>query len=222
MPIFSRKPTRPTTAPTRRQERTVVVPHPTPASGTPAPNGQPATSRATVAPNPLNPQIEAIGRDMLGRARKHKAGLLSKSFYSDKLMDWSMRDHGFKVEMFRFVDTFPVLTTSDMVHEHLVDYLGQDHVTMPPGMDLGLKAGSLAKGLMTKTISGQIEGMGKKFIAGTDAKSALPGLKKLWNDGIAFSVDLLGEACVSDAEADDYKAKYLDLIENLPESVGDW
>ncbi len=218
MPIFSRKPARPTTAPTR----TVVVPHPSPASGSPAPNGRPAPRRTTVAPNPLNPQIDTIGRDMLDRARKHKAGLLSKSFYSDKLMDWSMRDHGFKVEMFRFVDTFPVLTTSDMVHEHLVDYLDQEHVTMPPGMDLGLKAGSLAKGLMTKTISGQIEGMGKKFIAGTDAKSALPGLEKLWKDGIAFSVDLLGEACVSDDEAEDYKAKYLDLVENLPESVSGW
>ncbi|MEO1277865.1 MAG: proline dehydrogenase family protein [Planctomycetota bacterium] len=218
MPIFSRKPARPTTAPTR----TVVVPHPSPASGSPAPNGRPAPRRTTVVPNPLNPQIDTIGRDMLDRARKHKAGLLSKSFYSDKLMDWSMRDHGFKVEMFRFVDTFPVLTTSDMVHEHLVDYLDQEHVTMPPGMDLGLKAGSLAKGLMTKTISGQIEGMGKKFIAGTDAKSALPGLEKLWKDGIAFSVDLLGEACVSDDEAEDYKAKYLDLVENLPESVSGW
>ena len=115
----------------------------------------------------INPEIERIGADLLERARAHKVGLLSAKFYSDKLMDWSMRDHGFKVEMFRFVDTFPVLTTSDMVHEHLVDYLDQEHVTMPPGMDLGLKAGSLAKGLMTKTISGQIEGMGKKFIAGT-------------------------------------------------------
>ena len=231
MPIFGRKQPRPTQTPT-----TVVVPHPVsptgPSGGRPAArNGvpgpgasapRPGASAPQVAADPLNPQIDRIGRDMLRLARTHKAGLLSKSFYSDKLMDWSMRDHGFKVEMFRFVDTFPVLTTSDMVHEHLVDYLGQDHVTMPPGMDLGLRAGALAKGLMTKTISGQIEGMGKKFIAGTDARSALPGLKKLWAGGIAFSVDLLGEACVSDEEADAYKAKYLDLIENLPEDVSGW
>ncbi|MFI4916160.1 MAG: proline dehydrogenase family protein, partial [Phycisphaerales bacterium JB060] len=206
MAIFSRKQPRPITTDAAR---------PSGANGYATPdNGH--------AGDPINPAIAAIGSDMLARARKHRAGLLSKSFYSDKLMDWSMRDHGFKVEMFRFVDTFPVLTTSDMVHEHLVDYLGQDHVTMPPGMDLGLKAGSLAKGLMTRTISGQIEGMGKKFIAGTDAQSALPGLKKLWDNGIAFSVDLLGEACVSDEEADAYKAKYLDLIENLPEDVAGW
>lgn len=206
MAIFSRKQSRPIT--TDAAQPAVANGYATPDNGT--------------AADPINPAIAAIGSDMLARARRQKAGLLSKSFYSDKLMDWSMRDHGFKVEMFRFVDTFPVLTTPEMVHEHLIDYLDQDHVTMPAGMDLGLKAGSLAKGLMTKTISGQIEGMGKKFIAGTDAKSALPGLKKLWENGIAFSVDLLGEACVSDDEADGYKAKYLDLIENLPEDVAGW
>ncbi|MCH7791885.1 MAG: bifunctional proline dehydrogenase/L-glutamate gamma-semialdehyde dehydrogenase, partial [Planctomycetes bacterium] len=54
------------------------------------------------------------------------------------------------------------------------------------------------------------------------AASALPGLKELWDDGIAFSVDLLGEACVSDAEADMYRDKYLDLVNNLPESVSAW
>ena len=64
--------------------------------------------------------------------------------------------------------------------------------------------------------------MAEKFIAGTDAASALPQLKKLWQRGIAFSVDLLGEACVSDEEAHAYQRKYLDLIENLPTQVATW
>ena len=115
-----------------------------------------------------------------------------------------------------------MLTTPEMVHEHLMDYLTQPGVKLPAGMDVGLKMGGMAKGLTTKTIAGQIQGMGEKFIAGTDAESALPGLKKLWDHGIAFSVDLLGEACVSDAEADSYKEKYLDLVNNLPEHVADW
>jgi RHH-type proline utilization regulon transcriptional repressor/proline dehydrogenase/delta 1-pyrroline-5-carboxylate dehydrogenase len=89
-------------------------------------------------------------------------------------------------------------------------------------MDLGLRAGGMAKGLMASTISGQIKGMAGKFIAGTDAASALPGLRELWREGIAFSVDLLGEACLSDAEADAYRDKYLDLINNLPDEVATW
>lgn len=167
-------------------------------------------------------RVHALGMDMLERARAHKAGILSSRFYSDKLMSWSMRDHEFKVQLFRFVDTFPMLKTPDMVHDHLADYMSQPGVSPPPGLDLGLKASGIAKGLAAKTISGQITGMASKFIAGTDAASAVPGLKKLWSDGIAFSVDLLGEACVSDAEADMYQAKYLDLVNNLPREVSGW
>ncbi len=163
-----------------------------------------------------------VGGELLAAARKHKSGLLSAKFYKDKLMDWSMKDHDFKVQLFRFVDTFPVLHTPEQVHEHLMDYLTQPGVKLPAGMDLGLKAGGVAKGMMTRTIAGQIESMAKTFIAGTDAAGALKGLRSMWDDGIAFSVDLLGEACLSDEEADEYQAKYLDLVENLPASVANW
>ncbi|MHC4975704.1 MAG: proline dehydrogenase family protein [Planctomycetota bacterium] len=167
-------------------------------------------------------RIRMLGEEMLDLARKHKSGIFSKQFWSDKLMDWSMHDHEFKVQMFRFVDAFPTLRTPEIVHDHLVDYLSQPGVSLPAGMGAGMKAGGAAKGLFTKTVSGQITSMAHKFIAGTDAADALPQLEKLWKHGIAFSVDLLGEACVSDAEADGYRDKYLDLVENLPETVGSW
>ena len=180
------------------------------------------------APNPTvtptgqrEENIHALGEEMLSLARG-KSSLLSTRFWSDKLMDWAMQDHDFKVQLFRFVDAYPMLHTPEQVHEHLVDYLSQPGVTLPPGLGMGLKGGGLAKGLMTSTISGQIKSMASKFIAGTDAHSALPGLEKLWKNGVAFSVDLLGEACVSDAEADVYKDKYLDLVGNLPASVASW
>lgn len=170
----------------------------------------------------LEGRIDAIGREMLDRARGHKSGVLSAKFYSDMLMNWSMKDHGFKVQMFRFVDAFPCLTTPEQVHEHLVDYLSQPGVRLPPGFELGLKAGGMAKGFLSSRVEGQITGMASKFIAGTDAASAVPGLRDLWKDGIAFSVDLLGEACVSDEEADAYQRKYLDLVETLPREVAPW
>ena len=69
---------------------------------------------------------------------------------------------------------------------------------------------------MAKTIAGRITAMASNFIAGVDAADALPTLQKLWNDGVAFSVDLLGEACVSNAEARTYQERYLDLVETLP------
>jgi RHH-type proline utilization regulon transcriptional repressor/proline dehydrogenase/delta 1-pyrroline-5-carboxylate dehydrogenase len=200
---FSRKPS-------PKQPEHVVLPSSAPRSGE--------------ADSAREARIFEVGADFLRRARAHKTGLLSAKFYSDALMEWSMKDPEFKVQMFRFVDTFPMLRGGggDAIFDHLQDYLSQPGVTVPPVINAALKAGGLLKGAAAATIGKQIEGMAGKFIAGTDAASALPGLKKLWDDGIAFSVDLLGETCVSDSEADEYAKKYLDLIQNLPAQVAGW
>ncbi len=197
----------------------------------PAPSGtpsQPAASSQT-APDGRQPRdVEAerlarqIGGELLGHARRHRAGLLSAKFWSEGLMNWAMKDPTFKIQLFRFVDVFPMLTTSQQVHDCLSDYLTQPGVTLPPGMGLGLKAGRLAKGLMSRTIAGRIKAMAGNFIAGTDAASAVGVLRKLWKQGVAFSVDLLGEACVSDVEAEVYQRRYLDLVETLPAETRNW
>ncbi|MCH2161132.1 MAG: proline dehydrogenase family protein [Phycisphaerales bacterium] len=197
-----------------RSKKTPPAPKPTPTDDPGAP----------IAPMDaaVEARIQEIGRELLSRSRDDRSGLLSAAFWSDKLMDWAMKDEAFKVQLFRFVDAFPMLRTPQQIHEHLADYLSQPGVTPPPGMDLMVKAGGVAKGVFAKTMAGRITGMAEKFIAGTDAQDALPVLRKLWKKGLAFSVDLLGEACVSDAEAEAYRTKYLDLIENLPTDVNTW
>ena len=167
-------------------------------------------------------RIQAIGTRILDHARNQKQSWLSTAFWSDKLMDWAMEDEQFKIQLFRFVDTFPTLVTPEQVHDHLMDYLSQPGVKLPPGMGLGLKAGGMMQGTMTKQVTNQITKMAQRFIAGTDAMSALPSLEKIWKEGVAFSVDLLGEACVSDAEAAEYRQRYQDLIANLPQTVNNW
>ncbi|MEM7807402.1 MAG: proline dehydrogenase family protein [Planctomycetota bacterium] len=167
-------------------------------------------------------RVFEIGRDFLADARSNQDGLLSKRFWNDKLMDWSMKDQAFKVQLFRFVDAFPNFKTPDEIYEHLVDFMSQPGVKPPPGMNLGLKAGGAMKGTVAKTMAKQITGMAETFIAGTDAADAKDKLRKMWDKRLCFSVDLLGEACISDAEADAYQRKYLDLVENLPTWVNDW
>ena len=58
---------------------------------------------------------------------------------------------------------------------------------------------------MTNLVTGRIKAMAQRFIAGEDARSAVPYLEKRWLKNVAFSVDLLGEACVSHAEAKVYQ-----------------
>jgi len=182
----------------------------------------PASGLVASNDSALEAEIRRIGSELLDRARAHRSGLLSAAFWSDKLMDWSMKDQAFKIQLFRFVDAFPMLRTPEQIHDHLADSMSQPGVKAPPGFDLGLKAGGLLKGVAAKAISSQITGMAGKFIAGTDAASALPKLHAIRKAGLAFSVDLLGEACVSDEEAGAYQSKYLDLIEHLPKEVSSW
>jgi len=177
---------------------------------------------SVLSPIDIEQRATEIGRELLAAAHEHRTGPLSARFWSDRLMHWAMKDPTFKVQLFRFIDVFPMLRTSAQVYEYLHDYLSQPGVTMPAGMELGLKAGQWAKGLMAKTITAQITAIAHHFIAGVDVTSALPTLQRLWNEGVAFSVDLLGEACVSDAEARAYQRRYLDLIETLPAAVAEW
>ncbi|MSR17836.1 MAG: aldehyde dehydrogenase family protein [Phycisphaerales bacterium] len=165
--------------------------------------------------------IQTHGLALLTAARSNSS-LLSASAVSQKFMDFAMKDENFKVQLFRFVDAFPMLRTPEQVHEHLVDYMTQPGVRVPGWIELGIKAGGIAKGLFARTMSGQIVSMAGTFIAGRNAHAALPTLEKLWREGFCFSVDLLGEACVSDEEARQYQTKYLDLIENLPSAVSQW
>jgi RHH-type proline utilization regulon transcriptional repressor/proline dehydrogenase/delta 1-pyrroline-5-carboxylate dehydrogenase len=173
---------------------------------------------------PMAPGIEGrtqeIGRELLTATRHGGTGALSKKFWSDRLIGWALSDEKFKVQLFRFIDVFPVLKTPADIHEHLTQYL--HGIELPTGLSLGLKAGGLFKGTLASTIASQIESMAGTFIAGRDASAAMPVLQQRWNENIAFSVDLLGEACVSHAEADAYRERYLSLIDQLAAAVTGW
>ena len=124
-----------------------------------------------------------IGRELLRSARDYSAGVFSARFWNDQLMNWAMKDPAFKLQLFRFIDVFPMLRTPALVHDYLTDYLSQPGVTLPPGMELGLKVGGLAKGIMAKTITNRITAMAGNFIAGVDAATALPTLQKALERG---------------------------------------
>ena len=173
-----------------------------------------------------NGQVERltqqIGGELLGVAMEQRGGVLSSRFWSDRFIRWAMQDPGFKVQLFRFVDVLPMLPGSGLIHQHLLEYLNQPGVTMPPGVEVGLKVGGVAKGLLAAAVVNRIKAMAGNFIVGADAASALPRLRRLWDNGVGFSIDLLGEACVSRQEAAEYRRRYGELIAALPERVGRW
>jgi RHH-type proline utilization regulon transcriptional repressor/proline dehydrogenase/delta 1-pyrroline-5-carboxylate dehydrogenase len=168
----------------------------------------------------MEERTQQIGRELLAAMRSEGAAALSKKFWSDRLIAWALSDEKFKVQLFRFIDVFPVLKTPAAIHEHLTQYL--HGIELPTGLAMGLKAGGLFKATLASTIASQVENMAGTFIAGRDPAAAIPVLQQRWSGNIAFSVDLLGEACVSHAEAAAYRERYASLIDQLAAAVTSW
>ena len=148
--------------------------------------------------------------------------LFSKKGFYGALMEWAMRDEQFKTQLFRFVDVLPTLTSSGEITRHLNEYLGEDQVNLSPALRLGLKAAGGASWLFGAGIKSQVSGMARQFMLGSDPKEILDILLKLNKQDIAFTVDVLGEAVVSEAEADQYAQRYLDLLDLLGRELLKW
>jgi len=65
----------------------------------------------TTAPVVISSDVERrtveIGRELLRAARDYSSGVFSARFWNDQLMNWSMKDPAFKIQLFRFIDVFP-------------------------------------------------------------------------------------------------------------------
>ena len=60
-----------------------------------------------------------------------------------------------------------------------------------------------------------VKQMAQRFIVGADAKDSLPTITALWKRGVDATVDLLGEATVTEAEADRYARRCEDALRTL-------
>ena len=64
--------------------------------------------------------------------------------------------------------------------------------------------------------------MAHRFIVGETPRAALGSLRELWDRGIASSLDLLGEATVTEEEADRYAGRCREALDTLVEATAGW
>jgi len=171
----------------------------------------------------IQAQILSKGEEILKNMEgQSKASIFSKDFWYGSIMEWSMKNEKFKTNMFRFVDVLPSLNSGDEVSRHLKEYFSEDGGTLPPVFNVGLGLGSLAPGLMAGAIKKNVVGMAKMFITGENPDEALPVLKKARKNKMTFTVDILGEAILSEKEAQEYTNKYVELVNWLAKDAERW
>lgn len=173
----------------------------------------------------LNKKIISRGKEIFNTIQGEKPSLFNKAAWMGKIMDWAMQNEHFKVQMFRFVDVFPALTTNKLLTDHIREYFGEEK-DMPPVLSWGAKTagmfGSVGGFVLNKALSVNIEEMAKQFIVGENTKEAVKNIERLRNDGFAAVIDVLGEATLTEEEADVYVNAYLELIDKLSEVQHKW
>lgn len=168
--------------------------------------------------------IRDIAAELTQKSMREQPSVFNKDFWTGRMMEFSMKDPAFKVEMFRFVDVFAVLRSPEQVSQHLREYFLRPGQEIPASMQLLIRgaASSIGQKLGGGTMAGQITDMAKKFIVGEDMVQAIPVLEKLRADKVGFTLDLLGEAALSESESHDYLRRYSEAIEHIAVAAKSW
>ena len=172
----------------------------------------------------LQSEIEKRGRDIFEFVDKYPEWLFSKAGFYQRLMTLSMRDEQLKLQLFRFVAVLPSLHTSGEIIEHLQEYFANAHDSrkLSEFLGAGVRLAGIAPWISGPILRWNVSEMARQFIAGRNPNDVMRTLRKRRSQKIGFTVDLLGEAVVSETEADEYAARYLDLLEGLARETRDW
>src|SRR5438876_6609918 len=188
----------------------------------------------------LQAQIEKRGERIFDLVDRHPESIFSTAGFYQRMMALSMRDEHFKVQMFRFVDVLASLQRSSDIVQHLGEYFAdtrdgfaaykprKSRVASPslrgfaPVIHTGVRLARIVPWLSSLVLRRNVSGMARQFIAGKNPDDVMKTLRKRRQQNIGFTVDLLGEAVVSETEAGAYAARCLELLEHLARETCGW
>jgi RHH-type transcriptional regulator, proline utilization regulon repressor / proline dehydrogenase / delta 1-pyrroline-5-carboxylate dehydrogenase len=170
----------------------------------------------------LQSDVEQRGTRIFELVDKHPERLFSKAGFYQRLMALSMHDERFKTQLFRFVAVLPSLSRSSEIIQHLEEYFSNSNNGFSPLVGMGVRVARLVPWISAPVLRWNVSEMARQFIAGRNPDDVIATLRKRQAQKIGFTVDVLGEAVVSEAEADEYAARYADLLEKLACETRDW
>jgi RHH-type transcriptional regulator, proline utilization regulon repressor / proline dehydrogenase / delta 1-pyrroline-5-carboxylate dehydrogenase len=178
--------------------------------------------------NRYEPQTQAIAQQLLSATRESRsffAQMRDQMRWDDKLLDWTMSNPGLRVQLFRFIDCLPALQSKAEIARHLQEYLGDASVELPTalkGMLNFASPDSVPGQIAATTIGTAVETLAHKYISGESIQQVIKTIERLRKDRMGFTVDLLGEAVITEAEAASYFDRYIELMEQLTTAAQKW
>jgi RHH-type proline utilization regulon transcriptional repressor/proline dehydrogenase/delta 1-pyrroline-5-carboxylate dehydrogenase len=170
----------------------------------------------------LQAEVERRGTRMFALVDRHPESIFSKAGFYQRMMEFSMRDEHFKVQMFRFVDVLASIRRPKDIVQHFDEYLSTVQNGLAPVLKPAIRLSHFFPWLAGPFMRWNVSGMARQFIAGRDPDDVMKTLRKKRRQKIGFTVDLLGEAVVSEEEANEYAARCQELLEHLARETRGW
>jgi RHH-type proline utilization regulon transcriptional repressor/proline dehydrogenase/delta 1-pyrroline-5-carboxylate dehydrogenase len=164
----------------------------------------------------LETRLQALGRELLEAPARHTPG--PRHAWLDKLILQAIGEPRFRVQTLRFIDVLPTLRDDAELAAHLKEYFGDLPLPWPEVSTWSLRHSDApwALHIAAPLVRATLRALSRRFMGGRNLHEALHTLAALRRHRMGFTLDLLGEAVVSEAEADRYQQAYLDLLQGLP------
>ncbi len=149
--------------------------------------------------------------------------LWQRAWWEERFISATLDDPLVRVQLFRFIDALPALRTTETIRRHLAEYLAEAGDCVPWWLRLGLAlapVGSIRSRWLAAIAQASAGAMARKFIAGATPAEAMQTVLALRRRRRAFTADLLGEAVISEVEADLYQETCLAMLRGLAGPVG--
>src|SRR3954453_2373964 len=151
----------------------------------------------------VEPGLHEVGRALAARLpsrARHPVRALD-----EKAMELSAQDAELRAALFRLVDVTPATRSLDDLARHLASYLeGVDQPRQPLRAAMRMAESRAGRTALGAAAEAGVRHMAHRFIVGSSPEDAAGDLRAMWHEGIAASLDLLGEATVTQPEADRY------------------
>lgn len=177
-----------------------------------------------IQPQSFEADVQRFGRQIF-QMSKARQSRIKGGWWNSKLMEFALRDPALKIQLFRFVDVLPALRSNKEIGRHLDEYFNAPGHAFPSFLSWGASLAafsSLAAMAGAIAVRKSVEDMARTFISGRDAKEAIPIVEGFRKGGMGFTLDLLGEAVVSEKEADFYAQKYHEILDALAKVAPKW
>ncbi|MCW6037497.1 L-glutamate gamma-semialdehyde dehydrogenase [Spirulina subsalsa FACHB-351] len=173
-------------------------------------------------------KTQEIAKELISQTREKRsffAQVRDQMRLDDKLMDWAMANPGLRYQLFSFIDCLPALRSKTEIARHLQEYMSDETVELPAMLKNLLNfadPNSAPAQLAATTVEQSVKTLAYKYIAGESIPKVIKTVERLRKEKMTFTIDLLGEAVITEEEAALYLERYLELITELSEAAQKW